>query len=102
MKLAIALVFALVAAAAADDIDWSQVKPVYELPSFWKGREALGGPPAPRFEGPHRGGRIVGGQEAGRHQFTYQVGLLVAFPDGTGLCGGSVLSSTAVLTAAHW
>ncbi|KAF4517249.1 hypothetical protein B566_EDAN011633 [Ephemera danica] len=43
-------------------------------------------------------GRIVGGQEAERHQFPYQVGIIV---DDTYLCGGSMITNSVVLTAAH-
>ncbi|KAJ9584010.1 hypothetical protein L9F63_021639 [Diploptera punctata] len=45
--------------------------------------------------------RIVGGSEASRHQFPYQVGIFINTADGTGFCGGSLLSDEWVLTAAH-
>jgi chymotrypsin len=35
------------------------------------------------------------------HTHPYQAGLLMSFSGGTGLCGGSVISPTVVLTAAH-
>lgn len=44
------------------------------------------------------GSRIVGGQFAEKNQFPYQVALL---KDGRLYCGGSVLSKTWVVTAAH-
>lgn len=47
--------------------------------------------------------RIVGGNEAYRNQFPYQVGLILEMlqVDNPRLCGGSLISSTRVLTAAH-
>jgi hypothetical protein len=38
-----ALVFALVAAVAAEDIqiDWSNVKPIREMPGFWDNKPAI-------------------------------------------------------------
>jgi len=49
--------------------------------------------------------RIVGGQEASLHEFPFTVFLLIGHVvDGemrTGMCGGSILSSGYVLTAAH-
>lgn len=50
---------------------------------------------------PDRSGRIVNGDEATPHQFPYQVAVLSHSATGAGLCGGSVISATAVLTAAH-
>merc|ERR1711872_1179576 len=42
--------------------------------------------------------RIVGGHEANRHEWPWQVAL---FMDGWS-CGGSIISDEWVLTAAHW
>lgn len=44
--------------------------------------------------------RIVGGTAAGIGEFPFFVRLAIG-PTGSGLCGGSLLSSTKVLTAAH-
>merc|ERR1719367_729253 len=45
-------------------------------------------------------GRIVGGQETEQHEYPWQVGLVT--PNGrTPWCGGTLISSTHVLTAAH-
>jgi hypothetical protein len=47
------------------------------------------------------GNRIVGGSNAAVGQFPYQVYLEIDFPDGTAACGGSILNSTHIITAAH-
>merc|ERR1712226_344231 len=45
-------------------------------------------------------GRIVGGEETEQHEYPWQVGLVT--PNGrTPWCGGTLISSTHVLTAAH-
>lgn len=102
MKLVVATVLAvLLASAAADDanwdIDWSKVVPVTDLPGFWDGRIIK--PFSSTTSG--QSGRIVGGEIAEPNAHPYQVGLLMAFATGTGLCGGSVLNSRNILTAAH-
>lgn len=81
------------------EIDWSKVVPVTELPGFWDGREIL---PALYPGGTRRSGRIVGGQVVVPHSHPYQAGLLMNFGGGTGLCGGSLISASVVVTAAHW
>lgn len=101
MKFLVAVVIALLAVASADEwnIDWSQVRPMQELPGFWEGRSVN----VPMKEhNKFRTGRIVGGQEAARNQFAYQVAILSTTPEGVGLCGGSIITSTVILTAAHW
>nr|ACR15969.2 serine protease 17 [Mamestra configurata] len=47
--------------------------------------------------------RIVGGVPAGQGQYPYQAGLLLSIigHDGTGVCGGSLISASRVVTAAH-
>ncbi|CAO1439369.1 unnamed protein product [Diamesa tonsa] len=100
MKLFVTVLFAFMATAAfADDIDWSQVKPVQQLPGFWAGRD-IHFQTIPQMT-PDRSGRIVNGQIARQHQFPYQVAILTVFPQGTGLCGGSVINANFVLSAAH-
>ncbi|KAK3919486.1 Chymotrypsin BI [Frankliniella fusca] len=55
-----------------------------------------------RSGGDAAGGRIVGGQEAEPHQFPWQVGMLIQDKDGEMFfCGGSLLTPSWVLTAAH-
>ncbi|XP_075976580.1 brachyurin-like [Anticarsia gemmatalis] len=48
-------------------------------------------------------GRIAGGIPSNLGEFPYQAGLLANFIDvnGTGICGGSLVSSNRVITAAH-
>lgn len=45
--------------------------------------------------------RIFGGNEAQPNSFSYQVGLLLQRPRGLYWCGGSLISPTFILTAAH-
>ncbi|KAJ8719663.1 hypothetical protein PYW08_011838 [Mythimna loreyi] len=47
--------------------------------------------------------RIVGGEPSNLGQFPYQAGLLGSYAgiSGTGVCGGSLISSNRVITAAH-
>lgn len=48
------------------------------------------------------GSKISSGSIALTQQFPYQAAILINFPDGSGtLCGGTIISSTFVLTAAH-
>ncbi len=47
------------------------------------------------------GDRIVGGQEAQPNSINYQVALKISSAQSTGQCGGSLISPSYVLTAAH-
>lgn len=88
----------LVACASAD---WDNVKPVTQMEGFWDGRDPslFAGFKTTAFG---RNSRIVNGEIAAPHQFPYQVALLTTFGTaGAGLCGGSVISSRSILTAAH-
>ncbi|XP_059620343.1 brachyurin-like [Phlebotomus argentipes] len=100
-------VFALASAAISRiPIDYSQVKPLWEIPSWQERNPALMEIVRARQQqgvdvrgGPN--GRIVGGTYAQRHQFPYQAGMFLHLAGGTGFCGGSLLSRNYVLTAAH-
>jgi len=46
-------------------------------------------------------GRIVGGVDAGKNEFPWQVALSLRSSPGSFYCGGSLISSDTVLTAAH-
>jgi secreted trypsin-like serine protease len=102
MKLIVTTIFALLAVSAHAednfDIDWSTVVPRTEIPGFWEGRDS-------RLAGVSnsvsRGGRIVGGAVVTPNSHPYQAGLLMRVGTQTGLCGGSVLTTRAILTAAH-
>ncbi|XP_059479425.1 brachyurin-like [Neocloeon triangulifer] len=80
MKVLIACLF-LVAAAQATE--WAKVRPVY------KTRPGLR-PVIP--------GKIIGGGVATLGQFPYQAGVTIDFG---GFCGGSLISESVALTAAH-
>jgi len=67
--------------------DWANIKPINIYV------EPIG--PAPEVP---EGSRIVGGSVAARNQFPYQVALII---NNSGFCGGSIISNTWVLTAAH-
>merc|ERR1712141_898166 len=47
------------------------------------------------------GGKIVGGEDAYYGEFPHQIMLLRGGPDGSLMCGGSLISSDWVVTAAH-
>jgi secreted trypsin-like serine protease len=102
MKLFAVALFALFAVSAAevnwDNIDWSKVLPVQDMPGFWDGRDIR---PVHYPGDMTRTGRIVGGEIVTPHSHPYQCGLLIAFGGGTGLCGCSIISNRAILTAAH-
>lgn len=74
--------------------------PIYQIPEWWVNRDL---DPTPFFASDFRTGRIVGGQEARQNQFPYQVGLrlFIRNSNNVGLCGGSLVSTTRVVTAAH-
>jgi len=100
MKLLILACLAIAASAnpIEPEIDWSRVVPVHELPGFWDGRELR---PSAVLSEDSRTGRIVGGAIVTPHAHPYQAGLLMTFGGGTGLCGGSAISATWAMTAAH-
>lgn len=101
------LIFAiLISCAFAEDIfslneflpsDSSSIIPVNEFPGFWEGREF----PKAFYTPNPRASRIVGGIEAPPNSHPYQLALHVTRTGGIGLCGGSILSATSVLTAGH-
>lgn len=101
------LVLALLVAAVSAEIDysapewnvdWSNAVPVEDMPGFWDDKYEL---PKAVFMTNERSSRIVGGEIVVPHSHPYQVATLMTFGGGQGLCGGSVISTRAVLTAAH-
>lgn len=91
MKVAVCFLACLVGALAfpaeQEQIDWHLIKPNnrYVQPI---------GPAPPQLPG----SRIVGGTVATRNAYPYQVALVV---NDAWFCGGSIISATYVLTAAH-
>lgn len=75
-------------------------RPIYEFPEWWKLRDFE---PSQWIQSRFRGGRIIGGNEAAAAQFPYQVGLrlFIQNSNNVGLCGGSLISVTRVVSAAH-
>ncbi|CRL05097.1 CLUMA_CG018152, isoform A [Clunio marinus] len=74
--------------------------PIYEFPEWWEGRDIK---QSEYIQSKVRGGRIIGGQEATPNQFPYQAGLRLSFAttQNIGTCGGSLVSTTRVISAAH-
>ncbi|XP_071053395.1 brachyurin-like [Onthophagus taurus] len=87
MKVLAGVLLLAVLAQAIDD-DWRTITPRNVYPKI------------PIFEVPG-GERIVGGYEAARNSIPYQAGLFITTPAGTFFCGGSLISPTTILTAAH-
>jgi len=101
MKFLLAVVALLAVSAHAEDqsqweeIDWSNVVPVTDMPGFWDGRDIR---PAFYPNDQTRSGRIVGGAVVTPGAHPYQAGLLMQFAGGQGLCGGSLVNVRTVLT----
>lgn len=90
----------VVSAAPTDEsenikIDWSKVKPITQYPEYWKNQ---GRQPPQNYENIKE--NIANGNVAGRHDFPFKAALITSMPFGDSLCGGSVISRWAVLTAA--
>jgi secreted trypsin-like serine protease len=104
MKLLILTIFAIAAASAVENfdgpewqpIDWANVVPATELPGFWD--ETVFAQLYPKVS---RSSRIVGGQEATPNAHPYQVAQIHQRLVLATMCGGSVISPTVILTAAH-
>ncbi|XP_070491614.1 brachyurin-like [Chironomus tepperi] len=104
MKLLILAIFAIAAASAVENfdgpewqpIDWANVVPATEYPGFWDNTVF-----AQLFPKTSRNRRIVGGQEATRNAHPYQVAQIHQRAILQTMCGGSVISPTVILTAAH-
>lgn len=78
----------------------AEIKAIYEFPEWWIQRDF---DPKPWLQNKCRDKRIIGGQEATANQFPYHVGLLLYIKNSSevGLCGGALISTKNVLTAAH-
>lgn len=94
MKFVVICSLFLASAVFADE------RPIYEFPEWWMNRDI---DPSSLIKSRFRSGRIIGGQEATPNSFPYQVGLRLFIQDSNnvGLCGGSLVSPTRVVSAAH-
>ncbi|XP_049772208.1 brachyurin-like [Schistocerca cancellata] len=95
MKCALVVILFLASALAADLRRSGRLR---TLPRLRKLPRAPPSPPAARRIPASAEDRIVQGSLAAEGQFPYQAGLMI---DTSGFCGGSLISTTAVLTAAH-
>ncbi|XP_049790925.1 brachyurin-like isoform X11 [Schistocerca nitens] len=82
------LVLAATVIAAQAAVNWSDVKPMRQHVSV----------PVKVLKG---AGRITNGEVATLGQFPYQAGLIITVSEGQVFCGGSIISDTWILTAAH-
>ena len=102
MKLVILLACLTGALAfSVDDVDFDNLVPIYETPE-WQAAHPdmtamLHSPSASMYQ--RRSGRIWGGDLAPQGLLPYQVGIIILL-SGQSFCGGSVVSSNFVLSAA--
>ena len=104
MKLFVSILLAVCALTAAnsdfkeyENLDWSKIVPVQDMPGFWDGRDLK-----PASEAERTSARIVGGQQAAAHQFPFQVALLTTFAGNhQGLCGGSIIGNVSLFEFRH-
>lgn len=84
------------------DIDWSRVKLITDYPEFWERKSLQASEDQFRniknYE--NVGTFVSNGNVAGRHDFPYKSALISEMPFGDSLCGASLISRQAVLTAA--
>ncbi|XP_058837317.1 brachyurin-like [Topomyia yanbarensis] len=81
-------------------IDWSLVRPISEFPHVTRWIQNLLGNVTTANSHNNHSQRIVGGQVASSDQIPYQAAILADVEDGSGLCGGVLISANYVLTAA--
>ncbi|KAK9685221.1 Trypsin [Popillia japonica] len=97
MKVFVGLL-ALVALVSADhlydDIDWTTVRPAHERLQLPENIRKLAEQSKPL-------GRIVGGTEAVPNSIPSMAALLLTAAEGIFFCGGSLISPSFILTAAH-
>lgn len=104
MKTVLLVLVTTVAAFASEtvEIDWTRVKPLADYPEFWQGKAFR---KSPRLFHPFKyeniGQQVSNGNVAGRHDFPFKAALISEMPFGDVLCGGSLISRSAVLSAAH-
>nr|AAF71520.1 HzC21 chymotrypsinogen [Helicoverpa zea] len=105
MKFLAVTLLALAAVTSARNVNLEDVIDL-EDNSAYDYHRAIGGPLADKIrlaeqEADRNPSRIVGGSNANLGQFPYQAGLIVNMPSWHSACGGSLLNSWRVLTAAH-
>ncbi|EAT40041.1 AAEL008199-PA [Aedes aegypti] len=83
-----------VAGKSTRKIDWSLVRPISEFAHVRQRIQSLTETKSLMNQ------RIVGGQIASPGQIPYQAAILADIEDGSGLCGGVLISANYVLTAA--
>lgn len=97
------LIFSAIFAIASCEIDfknfdWSTVKPLHEI-KVWRDAHPsfvdIGSEHRPRAP------RIVNGEIASMTDFPYMAGVMLHFDTVNSWCGGSLISRSFVLTAAH-
>ena len=79
---------AVVSANEYDNIDWTKVIPIQELPGFWDNREIK----PVVVNSRDRSSRITGGEIVPPNSLPMQVALMVTAAPGIGLCGGTIIS----------
>uniref|UniRef100_A0A1B0D7L6 Uncharacterized protein n=1 Tax=Phlebotomus papatasi TaxID=29031 RepID=A0A1B0D7L6_PHLPP len=78
---------------------WRSLRAPYEIPEWQEKHPAL--MELVKRTNVDFGSRIVNGNEAFPHQFPYQTALVVRLENESTICGGSLISASYVLTAAH-
>nr|ABZ04021.1 serine protease 13 [Costelytra zealandica] len=96
MKVLVAILAIAALVYAEEDLDWSTVKPK-DIRIPWP----VGAELTPILKQFYDNSRIVGGTEAAPNSIPYQAALLLTAAAGTFFCGGSLISTRYVLTAAH-
>ncbi|XP_063894618.1 brachyurin-like [Helicoverpa armigera] len=105
MKFLAVTLLSLAAVVSARNVDVQNVIDLEDLTAYGY-LAKIGAPLAEKIriaeeEASRNPSRITGGSAASLGQFPYQAALLADFDDGRGVCGGSLLNSRRVLTAAH-
>lgn len=94
MKLFIALLLVM-SSATLSLAELDDIRPVEEMPGFWKNREHL----RKKYDQTlGRDGRITMGQIAEPGQFPYMAFVAAATTTGQWSCGGSIINGFTVLT----
>nr|ADT80831.1 serine protease 61 [Mamestra configurata] len=105
MKFLAVTLLALAAVASARNVNLEDVIDLEDITAYDYHRK-IGAPLAEEIrqaeeEADRNPSRIVGGSNANPGQFPFQAGLLIDVAAGRSVCGGSLLNSWRVLTAAH-